>query len=480
MVTQGASSLGLHWTDHPLPDMGIAAILAHAGRGSPEDLTEADLERLATDAERWYFNKALSGYLTVLFTSNLINPSFKDDRKREFVGDLLRSFARRPEPGAAPCVYCGRPSVRQADRTLIPMLSGRNQINFYPEGNPSLGLCGLCLVALQALAIGAPFCEGRAVIVEAEDKEILKAVAGERLALLRQILSLSSDAKPPTIRGPRTRVIDALGRLGQRGTGDDSVGGSVTVYVLSNSGQGPDIAISPLPAMVVRFVARAQRQRYRRAWHDLVRRGWEGKRRNDDEPPEEEKRALRNYFYEGLFTLPREADRFLRRWFAWTLKAITHVDPGDREEKERWPLIGLFLMEVLGMEQSRIDAIRVLADNLATDIEGTRDRPLFRRFFTGRIDYRVARDVLIRANQKRIHRQGSPLITLDDFLLIFEEADELARSDWRLAWDLLRIRLVEELCGLEFFKSDEGKEVMEEVAEAEAEETDDLDGDQIN
>lgn len=421
----------------------------------------------------WYFSKVLTGYITVLFTSNLINPSFKEDQKRQFLSQLLRSYRQQGDKTSR-CVYCGRPSVRNADRTLIPMLSARSQINFYPGGDPSLGLCGLCIVALLALPIGAPFCEGRAVVVEAEDREVLKAIAKERLEVVQRLISLHPDDKPINIRGPRTRVIDALVKWQREHAQQDTEvtsAGALTVYHLSNSGQGPDIDIYPLPSSVVRFVMRAQRAAYRHLWNEIARRGWKRTQKGDEEPTGEEKQTLRNEFYDSLFDLPDDAPDFVDNWFCWPLQEVEGMAAQAFRERERWPLISLFLQEVLGMEQARIEAIRKVGDALGQDIVEANDRELFRRIFMGRIDYRTVRATLIRANNQHVRRAGVPLLTLDDFLLVFEEGNEVARADWRLAWDLLRIRTTETLCKLGWFEKPEAKEVVDEVSQQEEEES---------
>ncbi|MBI4497311.1 MAG: hypothetical protein HY689_05375 [Chloroflexi bacterium] len=334
-------------------------------------------------------------------------------------------------------------------------------------------------MALQALSIGAPYCEGKAVIVEVgdapADREILRAVVQDRFATLQRLLSVQTDAKPANIRGPRTRVIEALARWQQERApdGEDEEvekAGPLTVYHLSNSGQGPGIEIYPLPSNVVQFVKRAQGQRYRGVWNQTVRRAWEGKRREGEEPPEEERRALRNRFYDDLFTLPDNAGVFLRRWFNWRPEQIAGLTPETLLKQERWPFVVMFLEEVLRMEQVRVTAIRSLADRVAADIADTNDRQIFRRFFSGRTDYRTVRDTLIRADRRRVQRLGEPLVTLDDFLTVFEEGEEVARADWRLAWDLLRIRMVEELCRLGWFQRPEGREIMSEVDREEADE----------
>jgi len=68
---------GLCWTNHALVDVGLAALVAYAGRGSPEELTWADLESFAQYAEHALLTKTMRSHASVLFTINTsyLNPS---------------------------------------------------------------------------------------------------------------------------------------------------------------------------------------------------------------------------------------------------------------------------------------------------------------------------------------------------------------------------------------------------------------------
>src|SRR5436309_3492985 len=138
----GVSNMGHYrWTNHLLVDMGIASLLAFAGREEPEDLTPEDLEKFAHYAEQFYLppkgaNTDLSSYLTVLFTSNFINPSFTAESKKKFVAETLRLFKSPPDESLPACAYCEEPSVRLTHRDLVPLLTGREAVNFFPGGAP--------------------------------------------------------------------------------------------------------------------------------------------------------------------------------------------------------------------------------------------------------------------------------------------------------------------------------------------------------
>lgn len=96
------------------------------------------------------------------------------------------------------------------------------------------------------------------------------------------------------------------------------------------------------------------------------------------------------------------------------------------------------------MQAERINHIRDLGDTLAAYVREENDRRFFRDFYMlGRYDHlRVA---LLKANYRQVSRGRPPLLTLDVYLSVFEEGEELARIDWRLARDLVLIRMIEQL-----------------------------------
>lgn len=96
------------------------------------------------------------------------------------------------------------------------------------------------------------------------------------------------------------------------------------------------------------------------------------------------------------------------------------------------------------MEKERIEAIRKMGDQLAEYVNGENDRRFFRDFFWER-RYGEFRTALIKANIAYVRRGKPPIITLDPYIEVFEEGDEVARADWQLARDLVLIRMIERL-----------------------------------
>lgn len=476
--------VGLHWTYHPIVDVGVATLTAFAEKESPDEVTFGDLERFAEYAERVYFTPALSGYLTVLFTSNFINPSWTFKKKREYIEKILRSFKIQPDHDLPPCAFCGKPSIKLptsdlAYRDLVPMLTGRNIVNFFPKGNSGLPLCGLCTTSIQAIAIGAPMVSGRALIVNSDDPLLTLAVIKKWLPETRARIQLAETTgqKPPNIGRPLTRVIEALTSLErERANWRDDAG--VTVYHLTNSGQGPDIDIYELPFNITKFIMRAQTVKYRNAWNEIVSSGWElievpkeaEKKRGRKSMAEAKSKVnnqleRRNYIFEDLFTLPEEAGRFIRTYFLRKSPSFRQkMDPriqykGWQDAKYiKWDLTELFLEEVIGMEKSRIEAIRKLGDRIAEEIASTNDKKFWWDVYNCQRPIEM-RNILIRQSQKCIKAGREPLIRFEPFLEIFEEGEELAKIDWKLAWDLMLIRVIEQLYEKKWFE--QHKDVLE-------------------
>lgn len=448
----------LKWTGHPLIDAGTAALVAFAKKRCVSEVTASDLQEFAEFAERNYLSGDLSKTVGVLFTTNnFLNPSIKTPAEKQArIRAAVSGFVQPGDESRPPCVFCGRLSLRTLHRDDVPMILGRTIVNFYPGGVPGLAICGACQLALHGLTVGAPRCSGKALVLFADDPEFQVALVREWVNRARRHASLNAQGETGTgLSAPRTRVIEALSRAQLELRREErSVG--LVAYHLSNSGQGPGIEVYPLPSTVVQFVQRASAQRYREAWSTIERRAWQrlGKKGGSAaDLSEEERGEYRNYLYEDLFRLPQEAGRFIRIYFlrsAARLVRRSDTDPRAdyRTESEldaiNWELVELFLKEVLGMDQARVTAIRELGDRLALEVAENNDRRLMRTAYTAR-RYDTIRRLLIQANHRALTGSAGPVLGLDDFLLVFEEGEELARSDWRLAWDLVLIRLIEQL-----------------------------------
>lgn len=98
------------------------------------------------------------------------------------------------------------------------------------------------------------------------------------------------------------------------------------------------------------------------------------------------------------------------------------------------------------MEVDRIEHIRALGDKLADYTRNQGGRRFFRAFFTEQNTANFF-SLLTKTNINYVKftKGRDTLFDLDNYIDVFMEGDDLMRPDWRLARDLVLIRMVEQL-----------------------------------
>ncbi len=488
--------LSLQYSGHPLFDVGLAAITAHAQKRSPVDLTNTDLEAVAGFIENYYTQQPLTSFLTVsLMNSDFTQPAYKDDekRRRDYAKLVSRSLDPELHQSSEVCVFTGQPALSiplslkrgkdelqpgRAYRQHIPLITGEGVINFSPWGDPGLPISGVALLCLQFFPMGCLKCSGRLLAVHSTNPKITLAFAKEALKRNQIAISqakVSGQSKmTDTSSSARTSVIDTFLRVDdyQQDLRTVRQHFSVTAYHLTNSGQSspldeqsPPLKIYHLPLEMVNFLATLKGPDYREAWGKLVWRAWEKPKLSkkssspdvqvDDDTATNERG--RNYLYEDLFRLPAYAHGFLRRYLLRIPnRNASLVDPRRgydiRQELSfiSWQITELLLRKVVNMNTQRIEEIRKLGDTLATYIQEQEDDAFFRNFFRMRSPGRF-RELLVKANYKHVKAGHDPLLEFDPYLTVFEEGKEVMRTDWSFVRDLILIRMIERLHANQYF-----------------------------
>jgi CRISPR-associated protein Cst1 len=500
----------LRYTGHLLVDVGVATIAAFAGKHDPTRLTEDDLNKMADYMAREYVQQPLKSFLTVAFTSNAWfaqdaynpdKPSLSTEKREErqqkrekWAGRHLRQWSSGTSSNDGERdVFTGESSMSlelsgklppgRAGRAQVPLALGDEYINFYTNGDPGLAVSGKTILCLQAFPLGCAKCGGRLLAVHSDNDELTYYFAETFLLENRRAVQMTQAAggkkMPEAKRSYRTLLIETLLKAEwmRREAREDERLSSITAYHLSNSGQGPKLDIYHLPLEITGFLREMQTADYHNEWNGIVRRAWEiasKKKKKDDKPFQ----PRRNLLYENLFDLPDNAPRFLRTYFLRTAlrhakskKTDPRVDYSLQNEANlvSWKITECFLRRIMYMDKERIEQIRTMGDRLAEYVSSQNDRRFFRNFFTMQ-RYGDFRTALIKANLAHVKRGYSPIITLDPYIAVFEEGDELARPDWRLARDLVLIRIVERLYGQGWLGNN--VDVIPETAEEEEAESD--------
>lgn len=491
----------LTWTGHPLVDVGVATLCVMCGKSNPEDLTPDDLDDAADRMAEYYFSGLMTSYNACVFTMNAYdNPTSGVEKKKQYETRILRAHRSKPDPGAAGhvCPFSGRPATHLIERRQMPLLTGDGVLNFYPDGLGLLPIFGPFLVALQALPLGGRRTEGRLLIAHGDDPGITLAFAETFVADNLRLLGLAKSGNLPLKQGPspdlereqaagsnkkRPKYPDAKAPTSLiandlmkicRIRGGTSFGPrpdiSVTAYWLSNSGQGPSLEMFYLPAQVTRFIRIADSAPFGSPWRSLVARAWRdpskkkagsaakvatqqlpggpGVSRND---------VIADLLaiYEHGFMDFRAAKGFLRRHFLGrSVDALR--EPGTVD----WSLAGVFMREVMGVDERQIDTIKNFADHLADHIDRVKNKGLFRNLVFGKTPWEI-RNALKKAQRNEAKDRGQLLFGLDEYLDVFEADSVVGRGDWSLVRDLISIRLVEQLHKKGFFEKDENRGLLD-------------------
>ncbi len=497
----------LNYTGHPLVDVGAATILAFRGKRKLSDLTDSDLDKMADYISREYIINPLKSFLTVAFpNSGFTQPAFEKtpEKRLDYAQRVTRNFRVDSPQIEELCVFTGDKATATAlsdkegypsgrvFRQHFPLLLGENQINFFPNGNSGLPISGKALLCIQAMPLGCAKCGGKLLAVHSDNSEITEIFAEKFLKINQKAITLAHQqnvSKLPEAGPAKTVLVETLLLADQEcyEAHKEHRPGSLTAYHFSNSGQSnaldarnPPLAIYHLPLDLLDFLWSIKNPEYKAEWEAVTQRAWQlaqkkkGKK-GKEESHEEDTKRFRNYLYEDLFRLPQDAPKFVRSYFLRIpIKNTSSNDPRhtyslkDDANLVSWKLTELFLIKVMHLKESRINRIREIGDNLADYVNEENEKKFFSKFY-GESRYDVVRNSLIRVNHDRLRKGKPPIIKFDPFVEVFEEQDENGRSNWRLARDLILIRMIERLFELGWIEKHAGA-ILEDKDEEMAEE----------
>lgn len=513
----------LKWTGHPLADVGVATLCAMAGKSDPSELTLADLDKAGKEIKAAYTDSIFVSYLSCVFpNSAYVNPTMKGESRETAMKRLLQPHRSEPDEGLAGvrCVFSGEPATHLLERSQMPMITGAGVMNFFPSGLSEMPVAAPYLLAIQAIALGGRRSEGKLLIVHCDDPQWTLFFAKRYLDRNRLIIDLSRTNRLPAVddpenvltreapgglnkekrpkypdaKAPQSLVMDDLMEVvAERGKGFLAEAyTSITVYLLSNSGQGPSLSIEHIPSEFLKFLLELHGTAMGSHWQKLVHRAWRAGKGADVETeggapaPKKGKKAAKpaapsgagrskNELYNDLleifesgFTDWNAASRFVRRHllcnpnkyflFGDSARDLPPRFGTDQLEFIDWELTALFLVKVLGMKKERIDLIKDFADKLADLIYNHNDKPLFRQlvFTAGEWQYRA---ILTKVQMQYAKDRGKLALRFDEYVDVFLNVDADETHRWSLIRDLISIRLVEQLFEKRFF--DKNPELLE-------------------
>lgn len=525
----------LKWTGHPLADVGVATLCALVDKDDPEQLTLEDLDQAGDEIRAAYLDPIFMSYLSCVYTMNApyTNATTGAEKRAVDIRRLLLPHRGLPDDATSGlrCIFSGEPATHLMERSQMPMLTGAGVLNFFPMGQSELPVAAPYLLAIQALALGGRRSEGKLLIVHCDDPRWTLQFARRYLGRNRQLINLararnlpdrdgphdslerecagwdSGKKRPkyPDAKAPESLVMaDLVEVVSERGSGRmaDAIT-SVTVYLISNSGQGPSLAIEHIPGTFVTFLQELHGTQFATRWQSLVLRSWRAAKGDttestEDSPTEVKKKSKpakqngstvppgpgrsRNELYNDLLAIFESgtcnwqaATRFIRRHLLSNparlfmdpqrISAIVpKIDSADLELID-WQLTSLFLEKVLGMNKDRIERIREFADRLSELIDKHNDKSLFRGlvFTANETQYRL---LLTKVQRNYAREKNALLFGYEDYLNMFLADDSGERVYWSLIRDLISIRLVEQLFIKKFFERSVNAGALDQSEEA--------------
>lgn len=412
-----------HFTGQPLIDVGIAALMAYAGRTSPQDITLPDMAKAADWLANLYTtHKTLQGFL---HGSVLLNTGYRvenDDTRTAYVQRLLYSWRDdSPHHIDAKCGFCGASAAYRAGREEIPLLMGGSFLNFSPQGRGGVPICGRCSLASQMLVFGAFKSGGGLVVVHSDVQTLMVDLARDNLRRMQQALALALESGEITgMVRERTRIVEMLVKWLSTLERRDIPLGSVTAYFIA-SGKTPQLRIYRLDSAVLYFldaVLHHPDATLSAAWSHRVEQMWESPRKKETDADRQ------NKLYEALLELPDKSLSFLRRFLF---------------PSKHWGLVELFLRKVMLMKDSDITLLREVGTRFA---QYARTKSGFFHAFARTNDYSQWRRLVLRAADDTARNGQQPIITYDEFIALFTYR-EGEYWDWRLARDLIVLLMIE-------------------------------------
>lgn len=522
------ASLPLRWLGEPLLDAGLASLLIHADKTDPSTLTQTDWQEWLAEIKADYDQRVLDRLLSVAFTQNgFNNPSWKGSARTQKLDEIFdlalgkdvpisSNSDPRPAPGEKCAFYPSEPAVILVGRDRFPLLPERNGMNFTPNGEGFIPLSTWALGCVLGFMYVAPLISGRFLLPACIDGNLLRWIAEElQNGYVQPLLTLARTSQKLEIRQPLSRFGEVLSFVLSRGGGISGATDSgkdpkqqdlrippMLVFYFSNSGQDPFAEVYRYRSEVLTFLSRVQAQRYQRAWNAFLHSFWvitEKKKAltlpeqiqevtdlltlNGKSTEEVKRFESKNLVYEALPTLPLKAPEFIRHFFkAYTYRSVKQARLHARGQEillpyiaytPIWEVLELFAETFfLTMTQQKIDLIKRLAKDLATLITSGIEPHAWKELLgigsTKVNSYHQWRTLLIRLLRKAAGSQNELLFTLDEYLLLFESAENLPEADWRLTRDLLQIALIEELHKQGFFQKDPSAlQALSETSETE-------------
>ncbi len=412
----------IDWTGHAVRDVGLATLLVYCQRTAPSELTEADLKSAADWLRDTYVpDGVLRGHLKGFYLLNEKYSASNAALREPFVARVLYGW-QQPHTLGTPCVFCGQPALYRATREEMPLVTGSGVINFSPQGQPGLPVCGVCSLCVQAALLGCYKSGGGLLLIYTDHLPLQLSIVRDALRQAMQAKSLQTSKEWESLPYPKTRFVEQWMHWLRQAERMSGPARPLQGMHFSNTGQAPFVRLFQIDASVVSWVSSLLHHpdsAVAAAFQQLM-----AEAPNNSQQP----------IYEDLLELPRKAKSFLRQHLLSASMLRRSQDPRTQSV-----IVLSFLEKIMGISSETVRLLRALGERFA---QYQRNKRSFFYEFNRAKNFAQFRRVVIRAVDDHQRRTGQLLITGDEFVEAFLPVDD-EFTDWKLARDLITLYLLE-------------------------------------
>lgn len=424
-------------TGNPFVDTGQEMMAALAGVDNLADLDGHDVQSLLPDLVDLYMGAGWRKNIFTIFpNSKLANGSVKRPREEylalleDWHEYLVSGKAHDVESGTLCSISGGRGAI-YVGKMYLPM-SDYGSSNFQSGNSKGVPVSAAVALALQFFPLSLVKIGKMMALPHFSNAEAQATWADSMASSINfgQAVTSSGVGDVGT-----SRPVNAFFRLIERLVRDQKnfPKSGVTLYLFNNFNQVDYKAATDLyymPAGVFSFIQNAENHNNGKDWRRIVWRGYPTNRKVEDE--DDALRRFNNSVYQRLLDGKSISGYFVNR------RERCPVVRG----RSGWILFSYYLGEVRGMDQARIENLKVLGDRIAPIVRNRKSRLLALESADSR--GRLT-DVLYRiATKDSVGKLSEPLITFDQLVNDLFPHD-MQYSDWREVKYLLLFRIYEQL-----------------------------------
>lgn len=258
-------------TSHPLQRAGAWAVVVLAGRRAPGEVTETDLDtvasRLADDVSAAAVaakDSPAYDWWKVLFALYPNSKATHSKRPRDravlkvavaemFAADDMRAPTR-------PCTFCGTSASAVWAKSTLPMFDTNKALNTLPPGVAGWPVCRGCRIAAWALPYGAWVTAGSATVLSCEEEGAERSFVARNVRRARRIMHLGFSGLHA---GARAELVAVRAMRSLRA----GLPAASTLWSFKNDNQEPWLRVSRTRRAVPAFLATVE-------GNAELRRGW--------------------------------------------------------------------------------------------------------------------------------------------------------------------------------------------------------------